>query len=399
VDIAKLREEFAKVQKEALDVIAGAEKDSRDLTGEENEANEKRFARLTTIKRTIDDAAKFAKLAYEAGDIQLPQEPSGKEEFATVQGAKALDLNSKIDHAEFNAATKAWALTGRMADKFATITTATSSGILLPSSVISPLVVAAANAFREAYDAWGVSPVSTPNDGSQIKLPIIDPTAGNQVAENASSETENAPSFSESIVSNVKTYQSGSVYYSGLELMATKFDLLSATVPSLRANKELALESTIAAAIVADAGVTQVVNTATTTGFTYANSVSLANKLPKRYQKFKVRLLSPDFYQAAEGLVDGVNRPVLVTDPQNQTLRRMHGTPTFRCDYLEAFGSSKVGGLEFSLIGFHLRDAGEGFIRYDQVRDRPAQIGINVFGYHAYGYAPSAMVKFKTPVS
>lgn len=377
--IKQLREEFARIHTEAGSVIASAETANRDLTADEKGANEKRFARLATIQSLIAEKGKYAKLGL---DNVLATRASG----------------DKIDRAEFGKSLFNWFRTGATR-QFATITTATASSLLLPVSVMAPIVTGASNSFRDGFAAWGQSPMSSPGDASQFNIPIIDPTAGGLVAQNATSETENAPSFSESMVSTVNTYQSGTVRYSNLQLAAARFDLLSATVPGLYNNKELGVEAAIAAALVADAGITQVVTTPTTAGFTFATSVSLANKLPKRYQKFKVRFLSQEAYAAAEGLVDTYGRPVMVNDAQNQTLVKMHGVPVIRCDYLENFGASKVIGIELSLTGFHLRDAGEGLARYENDKSFPDQTGVNLFGYHAYDWAVSAVAKLKTPAS
>jgi hypothetical protein len=37
--------------------------------------------------------------------------------------------------------------------------------------------------------------------------------------------------------------------------------------------------------------------------------------------------------------------------------------------------------------------------RYTQNAAKPDQTGFNLFGYHGYGWAPSAVAKLKTPAS
>lgn len=389
--LKNLRDEFAKVQKEADDLLNLAISEDRELTADEKAANDKRFARLEGIKAKVDAKLAFAKMKLDAGEATLPSEPAGKEEFHSISVGE-----TKIDPAQFNKAVKEWALTGTMDRRFATITTATASSILLPKAVAPLLVTGAKNTFREIYDVWGMNVWDSGNDTSTINIPVLDPTAGGLVAQDASSETENAPGMTESIVSSVGTYQAGSVYFSGLQLAATSFDLLGQTVPHLRVNKELGLEAAIGAALVADSGPTTVY-TATTSGFTYANLASLNNALPKRYQAFKVMLLSQAAFAACEGLVDEESRPVMTVDAQNSSLKKVLGTPVIRCDYLEGFGALKDVGCILSLSGFHFRDAGEIIARYDQVPAKPNQIGINLFGYHAYGWADSAVAMLKTP--
>lgn len=386
--ITTLREEFAALHAETSKASATLD----TATAEELTANKAKFDRMDAIKLALDADKRLAEYAFTANKVVKAVEPQGFEvaDSATIK---------VIDREEFSRATWNWLRDGVMSNKYATITTATQSGILLPKSVLAPLVPTAANAFRQGYDAWGLTPYQSQGDTSQFNVPVADPAAGGLVAENASSETENAPTLSESILSICKTYQSGSVYYSNMQLAAVSFDLLSNTVPVLAANKELGLESAMTAAIIADSGITQSVATSTISGVTYANFAKLNNKLPKRYQSFKVNIFSADLISATEGLVDSQGRPIFTVDAQNQNLRRVLNVPTFRSDYFAAFGANNVVGVQLSLIGFHMRDAGEGLIRYTQVPAKPNQTGVNLFGYHAYGYAVSSIVKLTCPAS
>jgi HK97 family phage major capsid protein len=389
VNLNELREEHATL-------VAQAEKFSADkATDEEKAEDAKRFARLDELKGLLERQERLAAHAFSKGNIDKPKDHPGKAEVEAVEKFSDIRVIEKnIDRQDFSRQMRNWALTGDMG-KYATITTATQSSIFLPKSVLSPLTPSAANSFRAGYEAWGVPIMETTGDTSTFNLPVADATAGGLVAENASSETENTPTLTDSIVSTVKTYQSGAIYYSNLQLSATKFDLLSATVPALDYAKELGLESAIVAAMVADAGITQSTTTATATTFTYANMVAWNNSLPKRYQVQKVMLLSAAAYAAAEGLVDSQGRPILVTDAQNDRVRKIGGTPVVRCDYLGPMTTGQTVGLLFSLVGFHLRDAGVGITRYTQVPAKPNQTGVNEFGYHAYGYAFGACSKLK----
>lgn len=399
MDIAKLREEFSKLHTETTATIEAAVKAGRELTKEEAAANETRFARMDTIKKQVDDHKRLAALAFTADKVEKPAENPAKKEAEAEQFTEIKVIDNAERRVQFGQAFTRWARDGELDKRFATITTATQSAILLPVSVAAPMTVAGSNAFRDGFAAWGIDPMQTPGDTSTFNLPVCTAAAGGQVAETASSETENATTLTESIVSTCKTYQSGSAYYSNLVLNAPSFDLLAATYPVLAFNKELGLESTIAAAMIADAGITQTVATATTTGFTFANLVTLNNKLPKRFQQRKILLLSPDAIAAAEGLLDSQNRPILTPDAQNTNLRRILNVPVFRCDYLATLAASHVVGLMISLQGFHLRDAGQAVTRYTQVPAKPDQVGVNLFGYHAYGYAAAACATLKTPIS
>jgi len=397
---AAMREEHARLLTEANGVIAAAEQANRDLTAEERTANDARFSRISTISNIVNEHARFASMALQATSLpagtvlRLPTDPPGRGDAEADRNGGA-PMSANIDKEKFGRALTAWAGTGQIDQQFATITTATASSILLPKQVLSPIATGAINSFREGFQAWGMTPIQTPGDTSTFNVPVMDPTAGGFVAENATAETQNAPTLAESIVSTVGTYQSGSVYYSNLQLSAVSFDLLSATVPTLEFNKELGLESTIVAAMIADGNITQAVTTAATGAFTFGELVAFNNKLPKRYQFLKVMLLSADAYTAAEALVDDNGRPIMVPDPQNMNLKRIGGTPCIRCDYLQTMAAGHVVGIIVSLVGFHMRDAGTGIQRYTQVPAKPNQTGVNLFSYHAYGYAVSAVAVLK----
>jgi len=396
-----MREEFGRLHGEADTLINTAATENRELTEEETAANEKRFSRMKQIQSVIEQRTRFAGLALageQPGKVTKPTNPPGKEEFEQTEREQFADP-AKIDRAEFSRALNRWAATGDMDRKFATITTATSSGALLPKSIALPSVPSALNVFREALAIYGLQPVMTTTTEA-LTIPVMSTSEGAQVAENASSETENAPDLSGSIVLNVKTYQSGSAWFSNLQLNATGFDLVTYIGQDLTYAKDLGLESATMTAIIADSGITQTVATATTSGFTYDNLVDLNRKLAKKYDRLKVIILSSAAFSAAEKLVGDDGHPVLNKDPQNQSLLRFNGTPVLRSDYLEAFGASKIVGFVASLVGLKVRDAGNmNLARYTQNPAKPDQTGFNLFGYHAIGYDPAAVATLKTPAS
>lgn len=401
MNISKLRDEFATLQTAEESMLAKLESEKRDYTADEKTVSDANFARIAVIKTQLDKQKTLAENAFAKGEkIELPSEPEGRKEKEAVEIKVSDRFDAKtLSREEFNSSFKAWAQTGNADRRFATITTATQSGVFLPKGVLQPLTPTAPNAFREGYAAWGIDVMDTEGDTSSFSLPVVNAVAGGLVAENASSETTNTPTLSESITSAVSTYQAGSVYFSNLQLAATKFDLVSATIPVLTYSKELGLESAIVSAMVADSNITQSVATATVSGFTFGNFSSLDTTLGKQYNRLKVLVLSKAGYAAAEGLTDTYGRPVMIADTQNQNLRKILGVPVVRSDYLSAFGANNIVGMMISLVGYHLRDAGTLVTRYDQVPAKPNQIGINLFGYHAYGYAPSAVAFLKCPAS
>lgn len=399
----KKREEFSSLESKTREIIELAESENRGLTAEEKAQTEQNFAQIESAIELDKSKKRLAGLKFDNGDVQLPTEPPGRSEIEVIERPQRFDAKN-FDRQAFDSCGNHWMRTGQVPQRFATITTSTQSNLFFPSLVSKDFVAGSAvNAFRAGYQAWGLNPnqstwVQTA-DSAQYKYPVLDANIGSALAETASSDSENVPTLTQSITSTPSAYQSGSKWFSNLELNSVSFDLMGAFLPTAHYEKELDLESTIAAAIVADAGVTQSVTCATGVSLTYTNLVNLNNKLPKKYWTFRVMFLSADAFAAAEGLTASTSGvPMLMQDAQNQNLKRFNGTPVIRSDYFESFGASKKVGAIVSLFGFHLRDAGPEYIEvYGPDKDRAGQKGFNVIGNHAYGYAVSAVAKLVTP--
>src|SRR6185437_2810000 len=86
MDIAALREEFAKTHTEGQALISTASKEGRELTALEQEANEKRFARCDLIRKLINEAERFAKLSLDNGTAITAKEPAERAEFDASEG-------------------------------------------------------------------------------------------------------------------------------------------------------------------------------------------------------------------------------------------------------------------------------------------------------------------------
>lgn len=413
--IARLRREFSTLQGEAQGVIDLAARENRGLTDAEATANNTRFTRMTAIQALIAERQRFAALSI--GAAEEPEEPSpapqtrvatpravpGTAQFQNGQDVGRSQPNIRvadpqIDRAQFARALRNWAATGQMDRQFATITTATNSGVLLPRTIEVPIVPTNANVFREALAVYNLRPVTTTTT-HEMTIPIMTMAAGAAVAETANAEADNDPDLSKKITLKPSTYGSGAAWFSNNVLQANDWDIIEWVQTDLLFAKELAVESAIAAALIADAGITNVVNTATVNGFTYANLVSLNNALPKKYDRFKVIFLSQTAWNAAEGMVDSTGKPILNLDPQNQNLRRFNGTPVMRCDYLEALGvTAKKVGFIANMMAFKLRDAGQQRLaRYTNDKTRRDQTGLDLFGYHAFDWADDGVACFKTP--
>ena len=408
MDPKALREEFTGLQASTDVLLTTLNTQKRDFTKDEQATYEKNIARMQEITGLLQKHKQVAELAFamNGSNVQQFQLPPGEEGDTPEERqllARFSQVNAaakKVKRAEFIGALNAWACTGRMINRFATITSTTDNGIMMPIEVDEPIIPSAPNTIREALGIYGLKALSTPTTRT-INLPVADASSGGKVAENAGSETENEPSLAQSIQLAVNTYQSGSSWFSNKELMAVDYDLMSALLPALAYSKELALEADVFTTIAGDSGVTQTVATATVSGFTYTNLVTLNRALPKRYNPLKVIALSKAAYTAAENLTTTTGYPILnALNPQNSSLKYFNGTPVVWTDDLSAFGANNVVGLVISLVGFRLRDCGQQQVqRYTQYPARPAQTGFNLYGYHAFGYADSAVAKLVCPAS
>ena len=403
MNLSTLRDEYTTLHTAANAALEKFVTEKRDPTAEEQTEHDKQFSRMKQIKQQMDKAQELASIAFndKAENVELPKEIPGRAEKEQVEIKIGHTFDAKtFDRKEFAKALNKWAITGDMPSKFATITSATASGVLLPTDVESVIVPSAPNTIREALAIYDLESFKTPGTET-INLPVADATAGGVVAETANSETENEPAFTETIALPVSTYQSGSSWFSNKELMAVNFDLMSATLPALAYSKELGLESNIFSTMIADGGITQSVATATVSGYTYANLVSLNRALPKKFNGMKFIVLGKNAYTAAENLTTTTGYPILnALDSQNSSLKYFNGTPVLWSDYLSGFGANNVVGLIISHMGFRLRDCGQDQVqRYTQYPGRPAQTGFNLYGFHSFGYADTAVAKLTCPAS
>ena len=405
VTIKGLREELSKLLKTGTDLVNLAATEKREFSDVEKTTFDTNAKRMDELKASIDRLNKLAEHQYSAGTAELPAEPAGADEKRRIEikVGETFDRKRPEHRAEFNKAVNSWILTGRMDRRFATITGATDNGILMPTDVAAPITPMALNVFREALQAYGMEPWKTPSTRN-INLPIYTAAAGNKIDPTATTESEQEPELTESIASVIATYSSENLWFENRELAALDYDLLGATIPAMSYAKELALESDVITTVTGDSNVTgnsYAVATATVSGFTYANFVSLNRTLPKRYQQNKVIVLSKAAYSAAENLVTTTGFPLLNQDAQNQQLKRFNGTPVVYSEYLASFGANNIVGLIFSWMGCRLRDAGEGDVlqRFTQTANRQGQTGACLYGYHNFGYSPKAIAILKCPAS
>jgi HK97 family phage major capsid protein len=412
------RETFERLQREAIAVLRHAESENRDLSPEEKSANDDRYAAMKSIQsREVFDRLSAQRAIFAAADngatsgtvetphgtVTFPQSAPGRAEYErNLQDTGSCHpsqfgggTGETARKQQFAQALREFAATGDTS-KFATVTTVSGGGILLPRDVATPLQVIDANAFRIAIAAVGSQVIFTPL-AADLRIPILDQAAGSVVSETATVETSNDP-LPASITLTAKMYQSGSAWFSNLTLQGLDYNMEQSIIPELNHSREMALEGSIVSAIIADAALASVLLPTTTT-VSYAAMLNLIRAVPRRFARQLAIVINSEVFGALEKLVDTTGRPILNMDPANSEVLRFNGTPLVRSDFFETFGSSKTVGCVMSGLGFKLRDAGQPAIaRYANIPTRPSQTGFNAFGAHGFGWSPTAVVKLKTPV-
>jgi HK97 family phage major capsid protein len=400
LDITALRTEFTDLHTKATTLVEKIATEKRDFTAEEKTENDAQTKRLNEIKTVLDSHKKLAGMAFIADNVEKPNTPPNKEDFNRADIVVGETFDKKpVKRDEFRKAMKHWANHGGLPKQFAAITTATQSGIFLPTEVDQPLTPSAPNTIRAALAAFGLDPMKTPST-AEINVPVADANSGSVLSESATTETENEPALTDSIVLKVKGYQSGSSWFSNTQLMALDYDLMTAVLPALAYSKELAMEADVFSTVAADTNITQITTMATLSAIAYDDLVNINMALPKRYSPQRVIVLNKNIYISAAKLQTSTGFPILNQDAQNQNIKSFNGTPVLWTDNFSTFGANNVVGAIWSWMGCRLRDAGEQELqRYAQYPLRPGSTGFNLIGRHCFGYAPHAVSLLKCPAS
>ena len=378
--IKAAREEFASIHTEAGKVISLAAEQKRELSAEEREQNDKRFARMDVLKSQGEAAERLAKLTFNfvspvaQKQPQTPASPTGKHAFDAER------LNSNVfDLETYKDAVNHFCQTGTMARQLFTVSTSTGGSAYLPKSVLPPVSVRRLNnAFRDLlgfYDLPTISRTMT----EAISLPVEDDTAnvGQVQSETATAGTLLDSDASGSINLNPTLYGSKQMWLSNTVVNAVDFDLFAYVLPRLQKRVDKAEEVAWTAKVVAAA---TAFTTAAPAAISYADLLSWEHSLNAAYRRDAGFIVSDDAYRNLRGLVDSNNRPIMDLDPTNQFQARIHGKPVFVSDYLALVGATNTTGILASAEAIQILDAGmQRVARYVLVPGQPDQTGFELF--------------------
>jgi len=400
MDTKALREEFSKVQTEAQALISAAAVANRDLTAEEKEANDKRFARMDQIHNWFKESERFAKLALAAGTATLPTDPAGRDEYEAAEGAakKFTKADGELDINAIRRGIQHFARTGDTRQLF-TITSGTASGAFLPKQILQPITVRRLqNVWRGVLAAQGVDPMEIETVAS-FSIPVADDTANNgqTVSESASTSTSQDPSQT-SIPIAPTLWDSEAFWYSNTMVMASSFDVVAYTLPMAQKRLQKAQESAWTANVIANGTVG--VTAASATALTYAEVLNWEHSLAPAYRNDACFAISDSLYRVVRGITDTYGRPIFDQDPTNVFAGKIHGRPVIIGDYFQTMAANHVVGAFVSADAIKIVDVKDARLaRYSNLPAYPDQVGFEMFQNGDFGFVTKGLSLLKTAAS
>ncbi len=184
--LQELRERRKVVWDEAKEILDGAERNGRDLSGEENEAWEKRNGEIENLTREIDNREKAEALEERLNQPQEEPSVNGNEKRATIRPVVTYESafkaylrggNRNLDSAQIRI------LNDNLPEEIRALsTTGTAGGYMIPTEFLRDMVrvMKAFGAVRR------VARVVTTESGASMPFPVVNDTAnvGAILAEN-----------------------------------------------------------------------------------------------------------------------------------------------------------------------------------------------------------------------
>lgn len=389
-----IREEFNTLKTEATAVIEKAKTENRDLTSEEREGNDKRFARLDAIQHIVSDEHKLASANIEQFSSEVKSAIKSQTGESRKEAGHDREEMGRKAHVK---AVEDYIRYGQLPanrEEFI-ITTATGGGVLLPKSVTKPVVIKRQfNMVLAALQAYGYTPIYT-SDTATISVPVFDDTAnvGSQIAEDLTTENPIDPATA-ALTLGAKLYDSGAVWFSNTQLAALSYDLLGYVQPVLDKRIDVKMNSDWFTKMVNNASVGK--TGATTTGVTYVELVSLYHSLPVPYRADAVFFVSDGFIQGIENMQDTLGRPIYRQSIADDAPDTLLGKPVFVTEGLTAPGSGVVSAVIASAECLKVRIVTDKRLtRYANLPAKRDQVGLEEFVNADFDFVPSGVRAFK----
>lgn len=410
-----LREEYATLHKAAGDLLTACATAKREQTADEKTAQAARYSRMDAIRAQLDEHKKFAAMALDAGDVQTGDDRDenqvetfsdrdnagaagnaaggalkGKKNNQASDAAAAVEqAGENLDARKFNRAVNHYLQTGQrdfklfaaagMSRELFALTTASGTGILVPTAVLNPQVIRRnTDPWRSLLAAFGLTALRREKTEG-IKLPTFDDTANEgatQAQDATTNQTQDPTAAGLSMDANL--YTSRSIWVANTLAMATDFDLFGYINPILDRRLMRTRNNAMTTYILANA--TTGKTTATNAAVTFAEFLDWQHSLPVSYRVDAGYVISDGLYRLLRGLVDSQNRPLIELDPKADWTTTLHGKPLFVDDFHAAPASNAYVGTYASAECVKILDAGaRRIVRYERDPLHPDQVGFELF--------------------
>ena len=408
-----LREEYDALTAATEQLIAKARDEDRDLTDEERAENESRFGRMKQINNLSADSKRLAdakavevytadeKAGLAGGSVE-PTPGAGDdadEPFAKLPVPPHRQSSAERQkYARESAALVNYIRTGDRSHEQYTLTTGSGGGVLVPATVLAPIVVRyVRNPILPALAAYGYDVIRT-DTTEPLKIPILDDTANaaTLIAEDAQTDNPTDVNVSGSItLSGAKLLDSGTEWMSGTLLRANGFDLLAYVKPLLYQRLERYQASTWFTQLAASSNV---YTAAGTTTVTYADVNNFYFSLSAPYRDDAAFFVSDGFLQTITNLVDTMGRPLYRQSMRDGVPDTLLGKPLF-VTTAAALGAPAAGVVvaafvSMSTVKVRLVNNQE-LITYVNIPTKPGEIGLRVLQNGDFGFAPQGVALLK----
>jgi HK97 family phage major capsid protein len=419
-----LHEEFAKLKSEVIDAVNKAKAEDRNLSPDEQQEQERRFARCDAIKSLLTQEKRATDLSIE--QFQATQVAARQTATATPPPARGMDrvevpARQRYHGKDGKAAVNQWIRTGQMRDEFAAFALAgmrdefaiastaaapsSGTGALIPVDVAAPIVIKRLpNSFIAALASRGQPPLYTPGT-EPISQPVFDDSANfavgfsETIATPDASPPELEPGLSGSVMLNAYPFRSKAMWLTNTLLYAVDYDILGYVEPILQKRIDKYQEATWTAKIVNTPGVTTV-TTQHAAGISYSDLLAWQTAIPNAYWADQVFLISPTLFTAARALVDTLGRPMYQESLAVDAPDTLFGRPVFVNDALAAYAANNVSGITMSASGAVARICrNQRLARYVNLPQYPDMFGTEIFGNADFAFVGPAVAVLKAAAS
>jgi HK97 family phage major capsid protein len=316
-------EKMNTIRADVAAIYEKAKTEARELTTEEYTQTRTAMEHFAGLKKTLDGEKEAAAMQF--SQITEPRQP--------LNAPGAPRDPAKADKAAFNrylrtgnAEEYGAYMHGEGRESFAVVTTATGSGALVPTTVLTPQTV------RRFWNPWanacmiGGQPIISMGSTETVTIPVIDDTSvsGQVLAQDAGAATEAEPTIT-SISLGAILYDSKSLFLSNTVLQAPGYDLSAYVLPILEKRIELAQGAAwTTKALTHTSGHT---SAAAASGITYAQFVAWYHSLSAPFRVDGIFVVSDGLLAAMENLTDDIHRPLLSDPLITGAVKTLRGCP------------------------------------------------------------------------